>query len=553
MAEEVKYSQNPASVESPMQRNMDSVSPGASYTANRLTSTSEFFRNWVELRLMGNQPERRSYHTSFIFDKRLFVYGGLDIREGSLDSLFELSLQCLQELQTDELNSPGGEPLQSNFRWRQVQTVGGNNIPGRIAYHSSCVYKENMYLFGGNIPVQGYNPDGGEEVLADKLCFLNLRTMTWQVIRTRGDAVVARDEHTSCVDTDSTQMIVFGGFEQGTRSNQTSVYNFTTNTWENIEIMAGQPIPCPRSGHSAAIHNGNMYVFGGKNEDAEKLNDLWVYNIADKRWAEIEAEGEIPFERSGHSADIYDDYMVVFGGIWDVTKELNDLHLYSFSRNEWITIQASANSPQIGRSPVKLGASAGLGNQFSNMSGGGARDSPTAVSPMRAGGDLDSPSKFNRSFTKRQNSMTKTMKSAKKTKSSGGGGVRPMNTLALLQKTQSLKYEGVIRLNSPTSDHMKQSFLIKNHDASNFDQYYQQMRKRKTQGRFMDSAAGGSPMLRRNPNEMQIFHVKGKRPAARDGHTGIIFGDYLIIFGGDRHHMPFNDMFALDLEAEIDR
>ena len=54
--------------------------------------STEFTRNWVELRLMGQQPERRSYHSSFVFDKRLFVFGGLDIREGSLNSLFELSL-----------------------------------------------------------------------------------------------------------------------------------------------------------------------------------------------------------------------------------------------------------------------------------------------------------------------------------------------------------------------------------------------------------------------------------------------------------------------------
>ena len=44
---------------------------------------------------------------------------------------------------------------------------------------------------------------------------------------------------------------------------------------------------------------------------------------------------------------------------------------------------------------------------------------------------------------------------------------------------------------------------------------------------------------------------KGKRPAARDGHTGIVFGKFLIIFGGDRHHMPFNDSFALDVKAEL--
>ena len=38
---------------------------------------------------------------------------------------------------------------------------------------------------------------------------------------------------------------------------------------------------------------------------------------------------------------------------------------------------------------------------------------------------------------------------------------------------------------------------------------------------------GGSPLMRRN--ETQINHVKGKRPAARDGHTGLILGEHMII------------------------
>lgn len=45
--------------------------------------------------------------------------------------------------------------------------------------------------------------------------------------------------------------------------------------------------------------------------------------------------------------------------------------------------------------------------------------------------------------------------------------------------------------------------------------------------------------------------IRGKRPAARDGCTGFINGKYFIVFGGDRHHMPFNDTFLLDVKAEI--
>lgn len=64
----------------------------------------------------------------------------------------------------------------------------------------------------------------------------------------------------------------------------------------------------------------------------------------------------------------------------------------------------------------------------------------------------------------------------------------------------------------------------------------------------------GSPMMRRGSmSDAQICHVKGKRPAARDGHTGIIFHDHLVIFGGDRHHMPFNDSYVFNLQNEIDQ
>ena len=40
-------------------------------------------------------------------------------------------------------------------------------------------------------------------------------------------------------------------------------------------------------------------------------------------------------------------------------------------------------------------------------------------------------------------------------------------------------------------------------------------------------------------------------PEARDGHSGVVHDGKLLIFGGDRHHMTFNDTFIFDLEAEL--
>ena len=41
-------------------------------------------------------------------------------------------------------------------------------------------------------------------------------------------------------------------------------------------------------------------------------------------------------------------------------------------------------------------------------------------------------------------------------------------------------------------------------------------------------------------------------PCARDGHSGIIIGVNLLIFGGDRHHTSFNDFYLLDLLSEFE-
>jgi len=45
-----------------------------------------------------------------------------------------------------------------------------------------------------------------------------------------------------------------------------------------------------------------MFVFAGKDEQNNKLNDLWMFNFNDYIWRKIESESNlIPLSRSGHS------------------------------------------------------------------------------------------------------------------------------------------------------------------------------------------------------------------------------------------------------------
>ena len=45
--------------------------------------------------------------------------------------------------------------------------------------------------------------------------------------------------------------------------------------------------------------------------------------------------------------------------------------------------------------------------------------------------------------------------------------------------------------------------------------------------------------------------VQDHRPAARDGHTGCVVNDRFIVFGGDRHQMPHNDMHFLNIKEQL--
>ena len=46
----------------------------------------------------------------------------------------------------------------------------------------------------------------------------------------------------------------------------------------------------------------------------------------------------------------------------------------------------------------------------------------------------------------------------------------------------------------------------------------------------------------------QSFLAEGNVPTPRDGHSAILDKDFnMYVFGGDRHHMGFNDIFVIKL------
>jgi hypothetical protein len=90
-----------------------------------------------------------------------------------------------------------------------------------------------------------------------------------------------------------------------------------------------------------------MVIFGGRDDESNKLNDIWIFNFSTYQWEEIDLEDEDikPLPRSGHSACLYKDMMLIFGGIYEVTKELDDMYLFDFRNKRWILFFEEIQSP----------------------------------------------------------------------------------------------------------------------------------------------------------------------------------------------------------------
>ena len=86
--------------------------------------------NWVQLRLEGRQPERRAYHSTFEHDNVVYIYGGHDIREGQMNSLWALNMNAVGNLK---------ESSGSILEW-QLKKTYGNKTPGKY------ILKSNWFL-----------------------------------------------------------------------------------------------------------------------------------------------------------------------------------------------------------------------------------------------------------------------------------------------------------------------------------------------------------------------------------------------------------------------
>ncbi|KAI9666458.1 MAG: hypothetical protein M1821_004394 [Bathelium mastoideum] len=142
------------------------------------------------------------------------------------------------------------------------------------------------------------------------------------------------------------ELFLFGGesFVDGIARfyNDLFVYNIKYDTWR---LVTSPNSPLPRSGHAwcRGGNAGGIYLFGGEFSSPKQgtfyhYNDFWYLEPANREWTKLETKGKGPPARSGHRMTYFKNYIVLFGGFQDTsrqTKYLQDVWLYDCREQIW--------------------------------------------------------------------------------------------------------------------------------------------------------------------------------------------------------------------------
>lgn len=165
------------------------------------------------------------------------------------------------------------------FTWKKITQSDGMQKPSARRYHSSVVFDNKMYIFGGNawkksnlndLWVFNYDLNEWKQLTND-----NNTNVSWPEGRCRHSAVVCGNK-----------MYVFGGEgNNGEVFDDLWVFNFDLESWTNIKKELNQMWPSGRFHHGAVLIGGQSLIIGcGLHSKNNYLSDFWEFNFFSRLW-----------------------------------------------------------------------------------------------------------------------------------------------------------------------------------------------------------------------------------------------------------------------------
>ena len=118
----------------------------------------------------------------------------------------------------------------------------------------------------------------------------------------------------------------------------------TDKEWELIENYGD--IPEPVAEHKGVLYESCFYLFGGVNQSEEVSNTLYIYSIEDQNWTKNEFPEDVVPPRTGHSMSLVGSKIVIFGG-FDKGIFSNSVFIYDINDNSWDNNKKGENDNEL--------------------------------------------------------------------------------------------------------------------------------------------------------------------------------------------------------------
>jgi hypothetical protein len=169
--------------------------------------------------------------------------------------------------------------------------------------HTVILYQDTIIIYGG------FCKRSNEDYYYNDIIKLDLLSMTFSRICT-DITPPRRSNHSAILYND--QMIIHAGKDGISYYNETYSFNLLTNELTKLETSDNMLVD--RAYHTANVYKDYMIVFGGEISN-QILDDLWVLDLTSKKWYNINLPNGIGLEpRSFHCAEFIGDQMYLVGG-----------------------------------------------------------------------------------------------------------------------------------------------------------------------------------------------------------------------------------------------
>lgn len=525
-------------------------------------------KRWEELILQENHIHPRSYHSSVIYNDVLYIYGGYEINKGILNDFKKLALKDYEigwrdvevtkiqkSIEKNQSNSKTTNKLYL-FEFEEKEEKEKKikkeedviEEPGKLHRHTAVAYNNKMYIYGGKINAFENTKN---------LWAFSFASNRWELIKSRRVSddqffPLEIDSHNAILYKD--EMIVFGGYlgQISKYSNLVYSYDFQTNIWKLYYMPTPNEKknekPKRRANAGAVIFNDELFIYGGTNGKS-KFNDLWKFDLKTLKWSQMSKMEEFkPEPRSGHIFVNYKDKLVLFGGIHDIAHEKNDILFFDLEKGIWKKIEEDSTKFLVEKMSVneKKIKKVNMEQIFDGKLCKSIIQSPIQNQHSRSIYFIRSQSKNKSAAHCSKSDFNSTngseVKSSFQLKAERLRKEKHMKKMLMLQEFEvTEENRNEFSIISPTTEAMKNSIITSKTELKHGNINH-------TTNISMNASKNGKKLLI-SEEKKKFSLIKGKKPCARDGASGNLYNNKLLLFGGDRHLMTFHDLFFLSLDS----